>query len=296
MELVFACALHPVAGAVVDAGSARQCYKGFGGLDRVVQISGGDLRACDQKLADPADGHRGAVRVNHQRRHSGKAAANRCQAKMGFKLHVRGGQSIAQAGNGRLGRAVPVFDGISGGCLPLLRQSQRQSFTTEQRQAQLAQSAGFECTHQVHFLGQRRDRKPAGHAIAADIVSRIVQIFFAGHHKLGPGTPAQKHVVDRQIERQIEGLRKTVVRAEVCCLIGGREIGLQIGMGDRNAFRLAGAAGSEQDVGARVVMDRGWQVAGAAFRTVKNRKRFVGAKDGVHFGFGRDTADDRGSR
>ena len=243
---------HPVAGAIPGLGAAGQLDKGLGGLFGIVEIALRHLRPGHQQLAHAAGADGPVFLVHHKAGHARQRRADRRQVQMGVDLVI--GQHIAQADDGRLGRAIPVFHPPARRPLPGPRQGQGQRLAHEERQAQLRQRAGHERALQAHLLAQRRHGKPAGHPVAQHIIGRAFQIAGTGHHQLPTGAPGDEQIMHRDIEGQVEILREPVLGAEIGHLIGRRQIGVQIGMGDRHALGQAGAARGEQDIGKGVVM------------------------------------------
>src|SRR6266581_4376170 len=82
-----------------------------------------------------------------------------------------------------------------------------------------------------------------------DEVSRVEQALVAGATDTAPAIPGGKHVEDREVEGQIERLRKPIVLGEVVALSNRIEKGPDVGMRDGDAFGSPCTSGGEQEVG-----------------------------------------------
>ena len=85
----------------------------------------------------------------------------------------------------------------------------------------------------------------------ADKLSRHHYGLFRNGKKTRPAFPADKHVVDTQVERKIEFLRKPIFLVDGVVVRYILDVGLYIRMMNRDALGLARAPGRKQQVGNR---------------------------------------------
>ena len=242
-------------------GQARRDHKGLVGLFGVIQIAVRHLRPGNQQLAPLAGPGCNASLGQDQRCHARQGRADRGQSEQADDRSRCGRHDIAGAGNRRLGRAIPVFNALSGRRGPVLRKINPQRLAAEQRQPQLAQLFVGDLVLHLDLLRQTGNREPAGDAAGFDVIRRIVQILGRRDDQFGPGTPADEHVMRRQIEGQVKVLRQPVFGTIVRHLPDRIQIGAQIAVPDRHALGLARAARGEQgiDIGVVGPLRRGLQ-------------------------------------
>ena len=86
----------------------------------------------------------------------------------------------------------------------------------------------------------------------ADKLSRHHYGLFRNGKKTRPAFPADKHVVDTQVERKIEFLRKPIFLVDGVAVRYILDVGLDIRMMNRDALGLARAPGRKQQIGNRL--------------------------------------------
>ena len=233
----------PVPDVVACSGQGDELFLGLLG---VIPIPLRHLGAGETQLPAVSRGDRMERRVDDAGLLAAERAADRRDPRLADIRRGGGIPAIMSNRDGRFRRTIEILDQRMGcGLLPDLGMPTEQRFSAKQARPQRGKQSRLQHAEFLHHPDDRRNREPHGNGMVADELGGRHDCMVRHGIEAGASLPADEHVVHAQVEAHLKHLREAVFFVHRISVGDIPDIGREVALSNRHAFRVAGTARRE---------------------------------------------------